>query len=114
MENLTFVLGLPVILILGGLLMGIAGKPNSINRWAGYRTPRACKNQETWVFANRYFGKLALLSGLITLTFSIGVFIHNELMYWAFGSQGVALVLTCVFTEMALRKEFDKDGNKKQ
>jgi len=114
MEDFTRVLVLPIILILAGLLMWIAGKPERINWWAGYRMPRAMKNQETWVFANRYFGKLSLLSGCITLTFSIGAFIHKEFMSWALGAQGIALILTFVFTEMALRKEFDKNGERRR
>ena len=114
MECFTFVFGLPIILILAGLTMWIAGKPERINWWAGYRMPRATKNQETWVFANSYFGKLSMLSGFITLTFSIGAFIHNELLYWALSAQGIAIILSWVFTEMALRKEFNKNGERRR
>jgi uncharacterized membrane protein len=114
---LSIVLLLPVVLFLAGLMMWIAGKPEKINWWAGYRTSRATKNQETWVFAQRYFGKLSLLSGCTTLTFSIGAIIHREHLYivaWALGAQVVAFILTCIFTEMALRKEFDKNGERRR
>ena len=107
----------PALLLLCGLFMWIAGRPQRINWLAGYRTPRATKNQDTWVFANRYFGKLSMLSGLITLTFSIGVFLHAEDMYivpWALGAQGVALIFTFLFTEITLKNEFDKNGNRKR
>ena len=108
----------PTLLILCGLFMWIAGKPQRINWLAGYRMPRATKNQDTWVFANRCFGKLSMLSGFVTLTFSIGVFINFEHMYyimpWAMGTQVVAFILTFIFTEIALRKEFDKNGNRKR
>ena len=112
------VLILPFILLLLGLMMWIAGKPERITWWAGYRTSRAIKNQETWVFANRYFGKLSMLSGFTTLVFSIGIIIHTEYMYdivaWTLGAQGVSFVLSFIFTEMALRKEFDKNGERRR
>ena len=114
MEKFTFVLVLPIIFILLGLFMGIVGKPERINWWAGYRMPRTMKNQETWVFANSYFGKLLMLSGCITLTFSIGAFIQKELLYWALGAQGIAIILCWVFTEIALRKEFNKNGERRK
>jgi uncharacterized membrane protein len=32
--------------------------PKKINTYYGYRTERSMKNEETWIFAHRYFGKL--------------------------------------------------------
>ena len=39
----------PTLLLLCGLLMWIAGKPQRINWLVGYRMPRAMENQDTWV-----------------------------------------------------------------
>jgi uncharacterized membrane protein len=106
---------LPIISLLSGIVMGIAGRPKKINWWAGYRTPRSKKNQETWVFANRYAGKLLLLSGFTTLTFSVGILNIEDgyVVAWTFGAQMLSFVLAVILTEMALRKEFDKNGERK-
>ena len=117
MENFTETLMLPIILILFGIFLGIAGRPRKIRWWVGYRTSRSMKNQATWAFANSYAGKLMLLSGFTSLTFCIGVFVHMDYMTfapWAIGAQGVSLVFTSIFTEMALKKEFDKNGERRR
>ena len=117
MENFAATLLLPIILVLFGILLGIAGRPRKIRWWVGYRTSRAMKNQATWEFANSYAGKLMLLSGLTALTFCIGTFVHINyigLVPWALGAQGVSLVLTIIFTETALRKEFDENGERRR
>ena len=112
------VLSFPILMIFFGMLLWVAGRPKNANWWVGYRMPRACINQETWVFANSYFGKLSMLSGLTTLTFSIGVHIHLEQVYfivpWVLRAQGVSFILAWLFTEMALRKEFDKNGERRK
>ena len=117
MENFATTLLLPIILILLGIFFGIAGRPRKRRWWAGYRTFRSMKNQTTWQFANGYAGKLLLLGGLTALTFCIGAFVHMdymELVPWAIGAQGVSIILTIIFTEMALRKEFDKNGERRR
>ena len=119
MDSMRFaVFMFPIIFTLCGLIMWIAGRPQKYKWWAGYRTPRATKNQETWVFAQKYFGKLSMLSGLTTLTFSIGVFIHAEYMQeitnWAIYSQVAAFILIFLFTEIALRNEFDENGKRRR
>jgi len=48
MENIAGVLVLPIILILFGIFLGIAGRPRKVRWWVGYRTSRAMKNQATW------------------------------------------------------------------
>ena len=117
MENFAETLMLPIILIVFGILLGIAGRPRKIRWWVGYRTSRAMKNQATWEFANSYAGKLMLLSGLTALTFCIGAFVHMDymrLVWWAIGAQGVSIILTGIFTETALRKEFDENGERRK
>ena len=117
MGNFAGTLMLPIIMTLFGILMGIAGKPKKVNWWFGYRTNRASANQETWDYTHRYFGKLLLLAGLTTLTFSIGAFIHweHEFMWaWAFGAQVVSFIISIILTEIALTKEFDKNGERRR
>ena len=112
---MLFMLIMPVVLLLCGIIMGVAGRPQKYKWWAGYRTSRAIKNQETWVFANRYFGKLSLLSGLTTLTFSIGVINTQDVyvMAWTYAAQVISFILVCILTETALKKEFDKNGERR-
>lgn len=96
--------------------------PNEINTVFGYRTPMSTKNKDTWEFAHKYFGKIWYISGLITLPTSI------ILMFFVIGKgtelvgtagaiiMGVQLVpmLGSIFpTEIALRKNFDKNGERK-
>ena len=108
----------PALLLLCSLFMWIAGRPKRINWLFGYRMPRATKNQDTWVYANRFFGKLSMVSGFTTLAFPVAIFIQFEHMYyavpWVMGTQGLLFILTFIFTEIALRIEFDKNGNRRQ
>ena len=84
----------------------------------------ACKNQDTWAFAHKYWGKLMIIFGIIALVLCIigvilierGVF-ELELGMFAGISAGVTVVLvflSMIPTEITLRKEFDKDGIRKR
>ena len=80
-----------------------------------------CFNQETWDFAHNYCGRLWTKIGWITLFASI------LSMLFTFGKGenavgfigGILMSLQCVFlvgsifpVEFALKKRFDKDGNR--
>ena len=109
----------PLLLIVFGILAlkVIPRKPNWI---MGYRTSKACKNQDTWTFTHKYWGKWMVALGIIltaltvvgmilieqgTLTLDSGSFL---------GLSAIATVagvsLTMIPVEIALRKAFDKDG----
>ena len=109
---------IPLITIVSGIAFRF-GLPRKVNWVAGYRTPMACKNQDTWAFAHMYCGKLFIILGLVMLVVSIGAMVSIDMEAYPerFGvvviTQLVAFLLPLVLTEMALRKEFDKDGNKK-
>jgi uncharacterized membrane protein len=118
MEEMLVILILPSILVLAGIFMGIAGRPKRYRWWIGYRTPKACKTQETWVFANTFSGKMMLVIGLVALTFFIGIVIHGyevfELLLWGIGASFLGIILTIIFTEVEMSKRFDKNGIRKQ
>ena len=122
MEYFADTLLLPIILILLGILLGIAGRPRKIRWWVGYRTSMSMKNQATWEFANSYAGKLLLLSGVTALPFSIRAFVYGTNRLLVPGVLGVLQVVSAVsilfliimFTEMTLRKEFDKNGERRK
>ena len=45
--------------------------PDQINYVFGYRTSMSMKNQDTWVFAHHYCGKIWYICGLILLVVSL-------------------------------------------
>jgi len=106
---------LPLILIVFGIfaLLVIPRKPNWI---MGYRTSMACKNQDTWVFAHKHFGKQMIIFGLVYVLLSVErVMLTNSgaslgVIGILIAVQVVAVLLALIPTEIALRKEFDKDG----
>lgn len=116
-----FNLLIPVLMIIFGRIM-YKHAPKSINGVYGYRTSMSMKNEDTWKFAHDYCGKLWYKLGLIMLLPS--VLVQLPFMKSSTDTVGnVTLVLEsiqiCVMigsivpTELALRKTFDKYGNRK-
>jgi len=109
---------LPIILIVFGIL-ALAVIPRRPNWFVGYRTSRACKNQETWVFAHRHFGRQLIIFSLVFVILSIertllrSADASSLLIGGIIVAQVVAILLALIPTEIALRKEFDKNGNRK-
>jgi uncharacterized membrane protein len=97
----------------------IKSPPDEINSVIGYRTSMSLKNLDTWTFAHKYSGKVWLRSGIINAILS-SVFIfalqnlknYNQLMLVLFYIQIAVLLLVIPLTEIALRKVFDKNGNR--
>jgi len=96
--------------------------PKNINMLFGYRTPMSMKNNDTWEFAHVYCGNLWRRIGLIMLPVSaIAMFFligkeNNIIEIFALvimGVQLVFLILPIIPTEMALRKNFDKYGERR-
>ena len=100
-------------------------KPPKIERSKfafGYRTIMSMKNADTWEYAHRIFGKLwfrfGIVLGLISiipLFFVIGkdkdtVGFAGLIICFV---QLVAMLLPVIPTELALRRRFDKNGNRK-
>jgi uncharacterized membrane protein len=97
--------------------------PKEINAIFGYRTAMSMKNKDTWEFAHRYCGKLWYFWGKVLLLLSIvfmclisgqskdivgilGGILCDIQLVWLIGS---------IFpTERALKKNFDKDGNRRE
>ncbi len=95
--------------------------PKEINSLIGYRSPMSTKNQDTWKFANEYSGRFWIKSGLITafasviLAFALQpINTYKNLMFALIYVQIAVLLLVIPFTEVALRKNFYKNGKKKQ
>lgn len=110
----------PVIMITFGNVF-VKHPPKTINGVYGYRTSMSTKNQETWDFAHNYCGRLWKKLGYIML------FVSLPVMFFTFGKGedtigfivGIFMFVQCfvligsIFpVEFALKKRFDKDGNR--
>lgn len=96
--------------------------PREINRVYGYRTAMSMKNITTWDFAHKHFGKIWYYLGTIILSLSvIAMLFCISKDYGTIETVGgiicgvqLALVfISIVPTEIALRKTFDKNGNRR-
>lgn len=96
--------------------------PKEINAVFGYRTSMSMKNQDTWTFAHHYCGKMWYISGIIFLALTVIVMISvtgaGEKMIGNVGGilcgiQMIPLIGSIIPTERALRKNFDKNGNRR-
>jgi uncharacterized membrane protein len=106
--------------MIGGGLLFIKRPPKEINSVIGYRTTMSRKNKETWDFAHQYSGQVWIKSGILNgviasiLAVALQGFNHyNQLMVALIYIQLVVLLLVIPLTEIALRKKFDQNGNRK-
>jgi len=95
-----------------------------INKLFGYRTPMSTRNKDTWAFAHFYCGRLWWRIGLGMLPLSIVamvillLFRENDNVVEILGAvvigvQTLLLILPIIPTEIALRKVFDRQGNRR-
>lgn len=113
----------PLVMIIYGRVF--EKKPPKIARSKfafGYRTVMSMRNEETWEYAHRFFGKLWFRFGIAVGLISIIVlffFIGKDKDTIGFAGmiicyvQLVAMLLPVIPTELALRRKFDKYGNRK-
>ena len=114
-------LSIPLVMIILGRIMA-KHPPKEINSIYGYRTSRSMKNLDTWKFANTMFGKLWFRGGWGVLVFTIAgiVWLYGKDVNTTsieslvvVGLQFIPLVGTIVPVEIALRRNFDDDGNRR-
>lgn len=115
------VLLIPAIMMIFGLAFRNKA-PKEINYIFGYRTARSMKTQETWEFAHLLLGKIWFRCGLTLLVISLVLMllvlgkdqdiIGNFGMIITYVELGV-LIVTIIPVEKALKKNFDKDGKRK-
>lgn len=112
---------IPLTMICFGNLF-IKKPPKTINAIFGYRTSMSCKNQDTWNFAHKYCGKLWFVCGLvfvqITAVAMLCVIGMNKDIIGTIGTiiaivELIPLIGVIIPTEVALHKNFDKDGNRR-
>lgn len=114
---------IPLIMIGFGRLFWKAA-PKEINILFGYRSNMSMKNRDTWEFAHQYCGRLWYRWGLILLPVTIIAMLVIAVMGKGTGFVGTAGGIVCLIqlvpligavfpTERALRRTFDKDGNRR-
>jgi len=108
-------------MIVFGLFFSVAG-PKKINFVMGYRTPMSMKNLDTWKFGNSYAGRLMWITGVILLVGSLAtLFAIMNASDTTVRTVGIIIIIahavmifgTIVMTEIALRKNFDRQGNRR-
>ena len=110
----------PIIMVIFGKSF-LKAAPKEINGIYGYRTAMSMKNQDTWEFAHKHFGKVWFYAGLILLPLNIIplFFVMGESKD-LIGTVGIVvclidtavMLLSIIPTEKALKKNFDSDGNR--
>ena len=92
-------------------------------RFFGYRTTMSMKNQDTWTFAHSFCGQLWVQCGKVLLAASVIAmlfFLGKDIGTVSAAGTAVCIVQTVVMVgtlfpvELALKKTFDKDGNRIQ
>lgn len=117
---LAFDLLLPVVMIFFGREF-MKNPPAEINPGYGYRTAMSSKNQDTWDFAQKYMGEVWYRAGKVLLIPSVcplllvlgrDVGTVGKVGMIACGAQLVVMLGSILVVERALRKTFDKNGNR--
>ena len=112
----------PAIMILFGAVFTKTA-PKKINYIFGYRTDMSMKNRETWDFAHKNLGDLWFKLGapLLAVTSVVSLLVFREstkqITTWCcviFVIQLVIMVLPVVYTEKALKENFDENGKWKK
>ena len=103
-----FYLLIPLTMIIMRIIF-IKRPPKEINGVLGYRTSMSKKNLDTWKFAHNYSGWLYFKLGLIMFIISIIVILAIIKKSGGF----IGNIISIIPTEVALRKNFDKYGNRK-
>ncbi|GKX65899.1 SdpI family protein [Inconstantimicrobium mannanitabidum] len=105
-----------IIFFLMGLVLIIA--PPNRNNGIGYKSPFAMKNEDTWKEANTFAGIMAICGSIIASAIS---FILTELFKSNQDfiskicalSTAIIIIVFVFYTEVHLRRIFDKEGNRK-
>ena len=118
---LLMALLIPVLMIILGAWMAKGG-PKNINWFMGYRTFMSTRNMDTWRFAHMFFGRLWFRTGMILLPLTVGAMLFalviDNASVETFGGvtvsiQAVFMFVPIIFTEIALKRNFDRYGNRK-
>ena len=110
---------LPVLILLFGIHYSKNGVPKEIEGHSGFRSRRATKSWDAWVFTHKLAGKIWRIMGLIMIPvtvvlmlFTIKLSVEFINIYGAlvFLIQGFAFVGSIIHVEIQLKKNFNDYG----
>ena len=112
----------PIVFLAFGWLFTHGRYPKHPNGVYGYRTARSMKNDETWAFAQEYWGHLSWRFGWCILMFSLLVVVilltqsvnrHGIYVGAWIVVQAVLSFAMIIPVERALKTKFDESGRRK-
>ena len=115
---LILVLLMPLFMI-GFGWMFMTNPPKDINTSFGYRTKRSMKNQDTWGFAHKHFGKAWFVCGIVLIPASLVLMflvmgreadVIRTTGFIILGLQLFLMLVAILPTETALKNNFDEFG----
>lgn len=111
----------PLTMIGFGLYF-LKAAPKEINGVFGYRTAMSMKNEDTWIFAHTYCGKIWYIGGIVLLPVSLVIMLmvigKTDAVIGTVGAvlclvQLIPLAGVIIPTEKALKRNFDEYGHRK-
>ena len=112
---------IPAIMLIYSVIF-LKRPPKKINSAYGYRSRRSMKSPEAWKFAHFLCAKIWLFTSIVLFVLSVAAMlfvlgkdentvglVFQIVMY----VQLAILILTILPVELALKKEFDENGNRK-
>ena len=115
------VLFIPLLMLFVAIIF-LKKTPNSINPVYGYRSRRSMKSPEAWKFAHYLCAKIWLYAGIVMLLLTILAMLlvlnKSEDIVGLVGQiilylQIAVIVLSIIPVEIALKRNFDENGNRK-
>ena len=112
----------PIVFLSFGWLFTHGRYPKHPNEMYGYRTTRSMKNDETWAFAQEYWGRLSWRFGwwllmlsmlLVIIVLTLSVKQHEIYVGVWIVVQAVLTLATIIPVERALKTKFDEFGRRK-
>lgn len=111
-----FTLIVPAVMIISGACFK-KSSPKDINLLFGYRTALSIKNRETWDLAHRLIGGYWFYAGIallpVTAALALMLTESEAALLAVLYSQPALLISGVVYTEIKLRRTFDKYGNRR-
>ena len=114
---------IPLVMIIFGRVFEKKPPKIGMSKFAfGYRTIMSMRNADTWEYAHRFFGKLWFRFGIVLGLISIIVlffFIGKDKDTVGFAGmiicyvQMAVMLIPVIPTEISLRRNFDKNGKRK-
>ncbi len=117
--SLIITLIVPVLVLIYGLHYGKNGAPQNIEGHSGFRSRRATKSWDAWVFTHKLAAKIWKITGIIMIPVTVVMMIFavkfsvEMLTYYSsvvFAIQGFTFVGTVIYVENQIKKNFNDYG----